>query len=577
MHRVRFSLALLVTWALAACVFAESRMDQALLALAQRGAPPWYERLVRFTNWPQQPTLPEVREVPYLRYSYEVLLKQVIRDGVLDAGWQDKVVRVPAWIPRMPGMVAADLDGYLYRQPFQGGTLHICDTRPTLNVTFAGGGTEDFLEQPQKSVAKLGLFKVLLPEGTEWTFDEATGLATGHAFFSVSDRGIEAAGRRLPPDTNASAFSLFCCVAKHIVVCEFDKFYVPGCELTSNVPLFRPASAKPTDVEEAIAFFDGLEAPTPADIPRMTEVLKSLPTIGSMDQALRPYEFRLLSQAKYSGYEKLIAAMEAIEPERKDAAALLRDALAARPSERDLRSLAQKIEKAAIQVGRKGTEGEMDAILKEVADTGHAEWVVEDALEATLAKLPEHEARRRCLEQLEELGRNPDAAPRTVVVCLRRLGPEDHWVEEGLVRNVLRKTTNDQVRDECLRVLARWLIQPSEARDDALHTLRERVADADPRVRSQVASAFGRSGDVRRLPVLATMLDDPAPSVRGQAAQAVCELLGWERATSAGEKEAAAYQADLRERLKPVLEALTKFEEAAAQQHPPAPAPAPAE
>jgi HEAT repeat protein len=184
------------------------------------------------------------------------------------------------------------------------------------------------------------------------------------------------------------------------------------------------------------------------------------------------------------------------------------------------------------------------------------------------------EARKYALDEVQKLAQNPDAEPEKLRLLLRGLGPDEDPPQVRVLRQILRRTKDEQVRTDCLAVLSKWITDASEVREDILRILKEPAQDDNPGVRDAVARALGESGDLRWLPVLATMLDDPQPAVRVQAAQAVCELLGWKPATPANDKEADAWQADLRDRLKPILEALAKFEEAAAAQLPPAAAPA---
>lgn len=199
-----------------------------------------------------------------------------------------------------------------------------------------------------------------------------------------------------------------------------------------------------------------------------------------------------------------------------------------------------------------------------------------EAIEAVLKGMSPEEARKYAVEKVQKLAENPDAELEKLRFFLRGLGPEEDPPQVRVLRQILRGTANDKVRAECLYVLGQWVTDSAEVRDDALRTLKEHVADADPRVRADVARAFGQSGDVRLLSLLAAFLQDQDASVRRSAGEGACRLLAWKRQIPSDEKEAEAWMADLRERLKPILEALSKFEEAAAAQRPPAPAPAPA-
>jgi len=519
----------------------------ALLAPPRRGFPPWYERLVCFTNWPDKRNLLDVGEVSYA---------QVLRDGVLEKKWDDGVVRVPEWIGPLESVTAGKLDAYLYRQTFNNGTLHICDTRPFLTVAFSSPGAGDFLKAPNTSLARLTamLLKVRLPEGTPLRIDEATGFAIGHARFNVSRNGHSAMGRQ-PENANASSFSLCCYVSKHVIVYEFQKFSVPGCELDPRIPLFRSTSAPPTDREKALALFESLHVPAPKHIPKLVKALNSLPQLDPKDQRDHPYEFFLLAKCKYTGYDKLITAVNAAT--RADEVPLIAQALDALPKERDLRGKATDIQRAAIESLRKiGTPEAMEALAK-VAETAVKPNLFEESTEAILKSRTEPEARRRCLEEARKRAENPDAEPEKLAFYLRGLGRPFDPPEVKVLRQILRRTKNDKLRARAIRQLSKWISDDADSRRTVLHDLSARLGDPNRQVRQDALRALGQSGDVRRLKNVAPLLDDGDVQVREAAAKAVCCLLGWPRPILPREaKQEAGWMGEFKRKLEPVLAAL---------------------
>jgi hypothetical protein len=217
------------------------------------------------------------------------------------------------------------------------------------------------------------------------------------------------------------------------------------------------------------------------------------------------------------------------------------------------------------------------AALRQIAYAATDPRLGTEAMEEVLKSMPPDDARKYALGEVLKLAEKPDAEPEKLRFFMKGLRQDEDPPQVRMLRQILRKTQNEQIRTDCLQLLSKWITDASEVREDVLRVLTERAQDDNPRVRADVARAFGQSGDVRRLPILAALLGDQDASVRRAAAAAAGRLLGWKGEIPAGEKEAAAWEADLRGRLKPILEALTRFEEAAAAQRPPAPAPAPAE
>jgi len=549
------------------CAFAAqgeaSAKKAPLLAPITRAFPPWYQRLVYFTDWPDVSALPEVREVGYSPYAPETLLKEILKDDVLQKGWQGGMIRAPGWIPVLAGVTHNRLDAYLWRQSFQGGRLHICDTRPFLTVAFwLEGGSSTFTEKPRESLERLtvDLLKLQLPEGYQLQFDEVTGLAKGHALYNVAQTGGAATGIN-PEKTDVSSFSLSWMLGEQIVIYEFQKFCVPGCDLHPAFPLFRIAGAEQSEVEDAIEYFDGLKTPVPADIPKLARILRSLPEIDPRDQRDHPYELKLLSKAKYTGYDKLIAAVKTVT--MAEDVSSIRQALDALPKEEDLHGKAREIQRTANEVLRKIATLEGKQVPREMADTAKTPQFDAEAMEQVVKSMPEHEGRRFCLEEAEKLADSPDAEPEKLIFLMRGLRQDYDPPEVRVLRKILRKTRNEKVRVACLRALSKWITDASEIREDVLGILEGRLQDESARVRAAAVRALGHSGEVRYVARLVPALDDADSGVRHQAAEAICTLLGWEpRRVWQEEEEFDAWLGKFKAILPPVLEALHELEEA---------------
>jgi len=487
------------------------------------------------------------------------LVREVMREDVLQPGWQDNLVRAQAWIPRWPGIAPVELDAFTYRQSLDGGLLHICDTRSTLTIAFYIPGDGDFRQTPRKILEEITprLLKIPIPEkwiGVRTATGDRIMIAQGVQNMPEADTPATSKTEWGAPNPKESTYGFSCSLGERLVVYGFQKLAVPGCNLDPKMPLFRSASTKPTQVEEAITFFQGMKDPKPADISGLVRVLKSLPALEPRDQRDHPYDFRLLSEAKYNGYDKLIAAVtSASKPEE---VRLVMQALEALPKEPDLHAKAWQIQQAALESLRKIRTPEALEGLTKIAGDAVTPDIFERSTMSVLRAMPEADARRVALEQVQAMAANPDADPDKLLVYMRALGPQERPPQVRLIGEILQKTKNENVRTECFRVLAQWITGTMDVRDEALRTLKDNVSDANPRVRSTAALAFGRSRDVRFLTLLAPMLDDADAGVRRMAGEATCFLLGWDM-------KQAADTAALKARLAPVLEALKALDASA--------------
>ena len=545
-------------------------MDDASAAgflAAQKKFPPWYERLVHFTRWPDATHTPRLQEIPDGRYVYEVLITEVLRNDVLARDWKKRVLRLSKWIPKMKAVFTNDLDAYLYRQSSGDGVLHICDTRPFLVVAFRSKSDRGFLHDPEKSFRQLtsNLLKIGPVAGWQLRRDNITGMFKGYVRFNVAGESMRSrltATSSTGLSSSSLSFTLNYVLGNSLVIFEFQKFFVPRCDLNASIALFRAASAKPTTVEKVLDYFEGLKAPSAEDIPQLVIALADLPVLDPRKQRSKPYETRLLAKAKYLGYGKLVEALGTVEAHRKDAVQLVRKSLTARPSERDLRGQARKVERTAIAVLKRIGTPDAIMLLKYIAKTTGDSRLAEEIQEWILKGLPERQIHQFALEALQELANDPDSQPQRVTFLMRALPENEDPPGVKLLRSILQRTKNEEVRVACLKNLAEWITDATEVRGDILRILKRHLNDKHWRVRTSSVRAFGQSGDVRCVRLLSPLLDDKDSRVRRAAAKAISRLLGWKTPridTPEAEKERLE---QLKTRLEPVLKALAELKSA---------------
>ena len=177
-----------------------------------------------------------------------------------------------------------------------------------------------------------------------------------------------------------------------------------------------------------------------------------------------------------------------------------------------------------------------------------------EAVESVLKAMPDEEARRLCLQRAEEMSKSPDDAPEQLLLFLRGLGPDEDPRQVAVLREIVRRSTNNAVRAQAVRVLAAWVSGTAETREDVLRVLGGLGEDPNPAVRQTVARTIAGSADVRHLPRLTAMMDDENDAVRRSAVEAICGLLGWDRPADADG------EAVFRQRIEPVLSALRALE-----------------
>ncbi len=183
------------------------------------------------------------------------------------------------------------------------------------------------------------------------------------------------------------------------------------------------------------------------------------------------------------------------------------------------------------------------------------------ALEAAAKSMPFGDAQRFCIREAERLADQLDASAEKLAYVVKGLSPgfmrEGDPAQTVILRQILRRTKNEKLRARCYSVLAEWVLDGSDVRDEILRLLRPRLNDSNARVRSCAARTLGRSRDVRDVRLLLPLLNDEDRNVRSASARSICELLGWETVP----RDAAGI-AQLKTRLAPIFEALRKLEEA---------------
>ena len=205
--------------------------------------------------------------------------------------------------------------------------------------------------------------------------------------------------------------------------------------------------------------------------------------------------------------------------------------------------------------------GDATDYLQRYAQGANAPELYGTAIEAAAKSMPFHEAQLFCVREAERLAGDLDASAEKLAHVVKGLSPglmrEGDPAQTVVLREILRRTKNEKLRARCYRVLADWVLDGSDVRDEILRLLRGRLNDENARVSSCAARTLGRSRDVRDVRRLRPLLDEEDRSVRGASARAICELLGWESIPRED-----ADMAQLKTRLAPILEALKTLEAA---------------
>jgi len=181
-----------------------------------------------------------------------------------------------------------------------------------------------------------------------------------------------------------------------------------------------------------------------------------------------------------------------------------------------------------------------------------------EQLEQQLKAMAPHEAHYWCLTELQKLADDPGAQPQRTVFLMRGLPEYEDPPDIALLRKVLRKARNDEVRVECVRSLGEFIADPEVVRNDVIKLLVGLLADQRPEIRMVAAQALSRSGDMRLAAKLTPLLDDTDGHVRFTAARAICYMLDWHEPSLTREQTDPWVQS-VKARLVPVMKALEAF------------------
>lgn len=280
-----------------------------------------------YTGWPAKDDRTEYIEINEedLPYSQEIFFTEIFNPELLAKDWQQKQIRTKSI--KEVGRIA---DAYLYRKKYEGGLLHICDTRQILTVCYYHPEII-FLDRPGEHLKALSakLFKLSVPDN----------LQKRQSFYNVSKDYIGTP----PPQGNpsyigakstypgSSTFRLTVCIGQNVIVYYITKGYVPDCMLDNRWPLFVDVNAKPTKeeitfktVREKLAKF---ETPKAKDIPELLEMIEQMPDPPSQQQYnADPYRYRDRGVG-YEVYLKLVAAVESIQAGGSEEVKMIRKAL----------------------------------------------------------------------------------------------------------------------------------------------------------------------------------------------------------------------------------------------------------
>ena len=188
--------------------------------------------------------------------------------------------------------------------------------------------------------------------------------------------------------------------------------------------------------------------------------------------------------------------------------------------------------------------------------------------ERELKSLPEIEARRLCLEQVQKLGEDPGANPEQLEFCMRGLGRPFDPPEAKALRQVLMMTKNDKLRAAAIRQLSKWITDDADSRQTVIKDLSERLQNPDRQVRQDALVAIGQGGDLCQLKKVAPLLDDADAQVRETALKAVTDLLGWTLPKSTDAAMVQQQVAQAKQAVQTALRALEDAEHLAGPQKP---------
>lgn len=180
---------------------------------------------------------------------------------------------------------------------------------------------------------------------------------------------------------------------------------------------------------------------------------------------------------------------------------------------------------AAVDALRRSGAPEAREALQTLARSTKNGALFEECASALLRGLSEPAFREMCLEEVQKLAETPDASPRKLAFYMNGLGRTDKPREVTLLRQILANTRDENIRATALIKLADWIKDDAESRRTVLATISEHVHDRDKRVRMNALIALGKSGDLRNIVMISSILDDPDNDIADTAAVAIAQLL----------------------------------------------------
>ncbi|HUT29070.1 MAG TPA: hypothetical protein VMX13_04690 [Sedimentisphaerales bacterium] len=323
------------------------------LFLSRQEVPPGLEWMYYYTAWPADEKLPVLEERRDIPYSFGTLILYVMRDGVLQNGWQGKVLRVKDWIPE--GVHDVSCDAYLYRQPVDGGTLHICETRGMMVIAFAPGADGNLLDAPGESLKKIfgALFKLKFPDDIEKVPQKEDEKGRMYYYWHIT-YGDPLPIRGPGAKDEKPAFSLACVLREKVAVFHFQKRRGPGCVIDIHYPLFGETPPEFYAAQDALEKLKEFHETSAQEIPRLVELLSAMPEGPTMKQYQEnPYVYRMICEAKLGPLRLIKSAIETIEGGGTKEVELIRKALKAEvyvqePNENPVKGNLYAMKRAAI-------------------------------------------------------------------------------------------------------------------------------------------------------------------------------------------------------------------------------------
>lgn len=188
-------------------------------------------------------------------------------------------------------------------------------------------------------------------------------------------------------------------------------------------------------------------------------------------------------------------------------------------------------------LGSAGTRDAIDFTMR-YAQVAKSPKTYCEAINAASKALPPDESLGLWLDEARKLADSRDAPPENLAFVVRGLSLEA--VSNGEPKE--RKPLCDAAGRPDDATLRAAYIAAQGARGSGGAALRDRLGkvladrldDADPIDRLRVLRAVVKSGDIRQLSKIRSLLDDSDARVRETAAEGVSDLVGWERPRSAG-------------------------------------------